>query len=159
MIKYPKIDIFFGFLAIKVIPNQKIFAFPECLFMSWPGTRGISKSLVNVGDHIICLMLSPCLKLANIMGNIISLEFEFTIVLNFKTIFAFLRSCGKCWEVANFKMGSAVTVSNQKVEIYDINGNGKKGKKKSRRRPGSNRGPLDPKSAMLAPRPRRLKVF
>ena len=35
----------------------------------------------------------------------------------------------------------------------------KKGKKKSRRRPGSNRGPLDPKSAMLAPRPRRLKVF
>ena len=33
------------------------------------------------------------------------------------------RNCGKPWEVANFKMGSAVIVSNQEVEIYDVNGN------------------------------------
>ena len=56
--------------------------------------------------------------------------------MNFSAIFAFLRNCGKPSEVANFKMGSAITVSYQKVEIYDINGNGYKGKKNL----GDNRG-------------------
>ena len=56
-------------------------------------------------------------------------------------------------------MGSTVTVSNQEVEIYEVKRNGLKMKKDNWRRSGSNRGPLDPKSAMLAPRPRRLKDF
>ena len=33
--------------------------------MSWPGPRGISKSLENVGDQISCLMLTRCLKSSN----------------------------------------------------------------------------------------------
>ena len=56
-------------------------------------------------------------------------------------------------------MGSAVTVSSREVEIYEFNGNDFKKKKKYWRRSDSNRGPLDSKSAMLAPRPRRLKNF
>ena len=50
-----------------------------------------------------------------------------------------------------------------KVSVLDLNMMlmeiVKKEKKDDRRRSDSNRGPLDPKSAMLAPTPRRLKVF
>ena len=41
--------------------------------------------------------------------------------LIFFYIFAFLSTCGKPWDNANFKMGSAVTVINQEIEIYYVN--------------------------------------
>ena len=42
--------------------KSKIFAFPEQLYISRPGTRGISKTLVTYCDHIDYLKLSNCLK-------------------------------------------------------------------------------------------------
>ena len=53
---------FFGYKSRTKPKKLKIFAFPECLYMSWPGTRGISKSLENFGDQIPCLTPTRRLK-------------------------------------------------------------------------------------------------
>ena len=54
---------FFGYKSRTKPKKLKIFAFPECLHMSWPGTRGISKSLENFGDQIPCLTPTRRLKI------------------------------------------------------------------------------------------------
>ena len=47
------------------------------------------------------------------------------------SIVVFRETVEKRWEVANFKMGSAVTVSSREVEIYEFNGNDFKKRKKN----------------------------
>ena len=63
------------------------------------------------------------------------------------SIFAFLSICEKRWDNANFKMGSAVTVSNQKVEIYYFNELWKK--KDFWQQSDLNPGPFDSKANAL----------
>ena len=64
-VKILKNWLFWSFFAIILVPGQKnpkFFSFPESSYMSRPGTRGISKTLVTSCDHIDCLKLSNRLK-------------------------------------------------------------------------------------------------
>ena len=101
--------------------NRVIFMiYYEKTFKIW-----ILKNLVRIFSYFQAIFMNPWSRGKHSWLWIGRSGFEsrrdqlfFSIIFS---IFAFLSICGKRWDNANFKMGSAVTVSNQKVEIYYFN--------------------------------------
>ena len=127
--------------------NRVIFMiYYEKTFKIW-----ILKNLVRIFSYFQAIFMNPWSRGKHSWLWIGRSGFEsrrdqlfFSIIFS---IFAFLSICGKRWDNANFKMGSAVTVSNQKVELYHFNELWRK--KDFWRQPDLNRGPNEQKSAPL----------
>ena len=98
---------FFGYKSRTKPKKLKIFAFPECLYMSWPGTSKKIFSFRWFGDQICCLTPTPCLNRAwernwyimSPMKNpkrwFFALNMKFSMCRDYTNFFSKIAPCAK----------------------------------------------------------------